>query len=166
MSAATQLNRFITKYSPEVAKTGRAVLAKMRRRMPGAVEMVYDNYNALVVGFSPTERPSDAVLSVIFFPRWISPCFIFGAFLDDPKKILKGSGKQVRTMRLGAASDLDAPGVRALIDQALEEAGPSIAKKGRRRLVVRVSVFLSLDAGLKACATRRLYQRGGGDRSR
>jgi hypothetical protein len=137
MTPSQQLNRFIAKFTPDVAKTGRAVLLKMRHRMPGAYEMVYDNYNALVVGFSPTVRPSDAIFSVIFFPRWISVCFIFGAYLDDPGKILQGAGKQVRTLRLAAASDLDVPAVRALIDQALEDAGPSILTKGRRRLEVR-----------------------------
>lgn len=137
MTPTQQLNQFIAKYTPEVAATGRAVLKKIRKRIPGAVEMVYDNYNALVVGFSPTERPSDAIFSVIFFPRWISICFIFGAYLDDPTNILQGAGKQVRTLRLAAASDLDGPAVRALVDQALEDAGPSILKKGRRKLEVR-----------------------------
>jgi hypothetical protein len=39
-------------------------LAKMRARLPGAVELVYDNYNALAIGFGPTERTSEAVFSI------------------------------------------------------------------------------------------------------
>ena len=68
MSATTQLNGFLAKYSPEVAALGRAVLRKMRQRLPGAIEMVYDNYNALAIGFIPTEHPLDAIVSVLLFP--------------------------------------------------------------------------------------------------
>ena len=75
-SPRAQLERFISKYSPEVAAEGRAALAKLRRLVPGAVELVYDNYNFLVVGFYPSERASDAVLSLVFAPRWISVCFL------------------------------------------------------------------------------------------
>src|SRR5688572_16973057 len=59
-----QVEDFIAKFTPPVASLTRAVLAKMRARLPGAVELVYDNYNALVIGFSPTERASEAVFSI------------------------------------------------------------------------------------------------------
>jgi hypothetical protein len=137
MTATQQLNGFIAKYSPDVAATGRAVLRKIRKRVPGAVEMVYDNYNGLVVGFSPTERPSDAIFSFILFPRWVTMCFLFGAFLDDPQKILKGSGSRVRHVRLASAGDLDQPALRALIDQAVADAEGPMNRKSRRRLVIR-----------------------------
>jgi len=54
--AEQQLDSFLAKYDPEVAAFARRALAKMRKLVPGAVEMVYDNYDWLVVGFSPTER--------------------------------------------------------------------------------------------------------------
>jgi predicted RNase H-like HicB family nuclease len=56
--AENQLAGFIAKYSPEIGTVAYEVLAKMRELTPGAVEMVYDNYNALVIGFGPTERAS------------------------------------------------------------------------------------------------------------
>ncbi|MBI3403484.1 MAG: DUF1801 domain-containing protein [Acidobacteria bacterium] len=137
MTPAQHLKSAIAKYSPEVAAMGRAVLKKMRARIPGAVEMVYDNYNGLVVGFSPTERPSDAVFSVILFPRWVTLCFLYGAFLDDPEKILKGSGSRVRNVRLASADDLDQPALRALVDQAVADAEGPMNLKSQRRLVIR-----------------------------
>jgi hypothetical protein len=137
MTPSQQLNGFIKKYSPEVAATGRAVLKKIRQRIPGAIEMVYDNYNGLVVGFSPTERPSDAIFSIILFPRWVTLCFLFGAFLDDPEGLLKGSGVRVRTLRLASAADLDRPAVRALVDQAVAEAEGPMHRKITHQLVIR-----------------------------
>ncbi len=36
----------------------------LRRRFPTAHELVYDNYNFFVIGYSPTERPSDSIVSI------------------------------------------------------------------------------------------------------
>jgi len=96
-----QLESFISKYSPEVAREGRAAIKALERLVPGAVRMVYDNYNFLVVGFGPSERASEAVLSLAFAPRWISLCFLQGGpKLPDPHKLLRGSGTVVRNVRL------------------------------------------------------------------
>ncbi len=55
-SPEKQLAGFIAKYTPEVQSVATAALAKMRARLPGAVELVYDNYNALAIALGPTER--------------------------------------------------------------------------------------------------------------
>jgi len=137
-SPKAQLEKFISKYSPAVAADGRAALRKLRRLVPGAVELVYDNYNWLVVGFCPSERASDAVLSLVFTPRWISVCFLQNApHLPDPQRLLRGSGKQVRNIRLESAKDLDKPAVRDLIMEARARARVPIDSKGRGRLVIR-----------------------------
>ena len=72
-SPQRQLATFLARYSPEIVKEGRAALAMMQRLVPGAVRLVYDNYNFLVVGYGPSERASEAVLSLAFAPRWIIP---------------------------------------------------------------------------------------------
>jgi hypothetical protein len=136
-SPAKQLDRFIARYTSEIAAEARAVLAKMRERLPGAVELVYDNYNALVIGFGPTERPSEAIFSVVVFPRWVTLCFLQGARVSDPQKRLQGNGKQVRHIRLATADDLDTPGVRDLITRALECAAKPIDGTGDGRLIIR-----------------------------
>jgi len=120
MSPEEQLDAFIARFTPQVADMARAVLARVRELMPGAVELVYDNYNALVIGFGPSERASDAPLSVVVYPRWIALCFLKGAALADPDGLLEGGGTTVRRIVLARPEDLDAPGVRALIDHALE----------------------------------------------
>jgi hypothetical protein len=111
---------FMAKYTPAIAREARAVRKKMRARLPGAVELVYDNYNWLVIGFGPNERPSKALFSIVLAPQWITLCFLQGARLRDPGGRLKGSGNQVRNIRLEGAHTLDEPGVEALIAQALE----------------------------------------------
>src|SRR5436853_7421640 len=92
----SQLASFIAKYTPEIGAFAQAALVKMRARLPGAVELVYDNYNALAIGFSPTERASDAIFSIALYPRWVSLFFLRGIDLPDPQRLLQGSGKIVR----------------------------------------------------------------------
>jgi len=132
-----QLGGFIAKYSPEIGALAHAALAKMRARLPGAIELVYDNYNALAIGFSPTERTSDVIFSIALYPRWVSLFFFPGVGLPDPQKLLKGSGKTVRHIVLENASDLDKPAVKALMKLALERAGKPLDKKNRSRIIIK-----------------------------
>jgi hypothetical protein len=135
-SPSVQLAAFVARYTPEVAAVARAALAKMRRRLPGAVQLVYDNYNALVIAFGPTERTSEVILSIALYPRWVTLFFARGAALPDPKKLLKGSGTTIRHVVLTSAKDLDGPAIRALIGHAAERSKP-LDPKSRRRLVVK-----------------------------
>jgi hypothetical protein len=135
--AETQLEKFLAKYTPEIAGLAKAALIKMRKRLPGAVEMVYDNYNALVIGFCPGERPSEVIFSIALYPRWINLFFAQGKGLSDPEKLLKGSGNRVRSIVLESAGTLDDPRVRDLIDEALERAAVPIDSTKKRKLMIR-----------------------------
>ena len=137
MTPQQQLEKFLAKYEPVIAAQGKKALATMRKLAPGAVEMVYDNYNALVIGFAPGDRPSDAVFSIVLYPRYIGLCFIQGKGLPDPAKRLQGKGNQVRWIRLDPLSTLDEPEVRELINVALNRAKVPIDPKQKRRMVVR-----------------------------
>jgi hypothetical protein len=48
-----QLDSFIDKFTPRLASQVRVTMAWMRVRLPGATVMVYDNDNALAIGFGP-----------------------------------------------------------------------------------------------------------------
>jgi hypothetical protein len=113
-----QLDAFISRYTPEIAALARASLEKLRWQLPGAVELVYDNYNALAIGFAPSTKPSHAVVSLALYPRWVSLFLLQGATLPDPAGLLKGSGSRVRHLVLDDAEVLDRPEVRALVAAA------------------------------------------------
>jgi hypothetical protein len=131
------LSQLLAKYDPEVSAVAEAALKKMRARLPGAVELVYDNYNALAVGFGPTERPSDLVFSITSYPRWVSLFFTHGADLPDPQKLLKGSGSRIRHIVLENAAVLDQPAVKALMARALERSVTTIDPDEPHRIVIK-----------------------------
>src|SRR5216684_3253867 len=110
MTPRTQLEGFIVRLTPEISKLARGLFARMRARLPGAVQLVYDNYNALVIGFGPTEKPSEAIFSIAVLTRYACLCFLqCGPALRDPKKLLKGSGKLARHIPFTRAEEFDNP---------------------------------------------------------
>ena len=131
-----QLQTFIRKFEPKHQTLIRAVRKALQKRFPTANELVYDNYNFFVIGYGPTERPSDCIVSLAAAANGVGLCFIHGAALPDPKKILGGSGKQTRFLRLPTARVLEQPAVRTLLTLALERAKTPMPGKGRGKLII------------------------------
>ena len=135
--AEAQLRTFIDKFAPKDQRLIRAVRAAVRKRFPTANELVWDNYNFFVIGYSPTERPTDSIVSIAARANGLSFFFLQGASLRDPKKLLLGSGKQVRFIRVESAEKLSHPDVEALIAAAIDQAKIQMPPKGRGKLIIR-----------------------------
>jgi hypothetical protein len=132
-----QLRRFVEKFEPKHQALIRAVRRSLRRRLPTANELAYDNYNFFVIGYSPTERPSDAIVSLAAGANGVGLCFIHGARLPDPQRILLGAGKQTRFIRLESAETLKRPEVDALLAAAIAQSRTPFQASARPRLVIR-----------------------------
>jgi hypothetical protein len=118
-STEAQIAVFIGRYTPAVEAQLREARTRLRAMFPRGFELVFDNYNALMFGISPTERRSDAFISVVGYPKWVTLFFLNGTDLDDPNGLLEGQGKQVRSIRLKHPADINTPEVEALIAQAV-----------------------------------------------
>jgi len=132
-----RLAAFLAPYDPKIAARARMARRKLRALLPGAVELAYDNYNALVIGFGPSEKTSEAVISIALYPRWVTLFFLEGVRLSDPKRVLLGAGKQVRRLVIEGPETLELPAVRALIAQAWKRAGAPAAGGPKRRLIIK-----------------------------
>ena len=135
--AQKQLDGFIDKFTPEVAAVTRALLAKMKRRLPGAQILVYDNYNALAIGFGASDKVGDIIFSIAVYPRWASLFFAHGVVLTDPDGLLQGSGSRVRHIRMQTAEAFDDPPVESLIAAALARADVPIDPAAEQRLIIK-----------------------------
>lgn len=136
MTERQQLDSCIAKFAPPVASITRASFRWMRKKFPNACVLVYDNYNALAIGFGPSDRASEGAFSIAVFPRWANLCFLRGATLPDPHKRLTGSGNQVRNIRLDSVQVLDDPVVVELLETAAAQAGMS-ARSGAGKIVIK-----------------------------
>ncbi|MGN6529093.1 MAG: DUF1801 domain-containing protein [Burkholderiaceae bacterium] len=118
---------FLAKYTPAIEADLRAARARLRARFERGHELVFDNWNALVFGISPSTRSRESFVSVAGYPRWVTLFFLDGASLDDPQGLLEGEGRQVRGVRLARPADIDSPGVAALLDQAIRPWAAALA---------------------------------------
>jgi hypothetical protein len=136
-SAEQQLRTFIEKFEPDNQATIRAAHRALRKRFPTANELVYDNYNFFVIGYGAMERPSDCFVSIAAAANGVGLCFIHGASLPDPAKILSGSGKQTRFLRLPSRDVLRQNEVQALLTLAAARAKTPLPTTGRGTLIIR-----------------------------
>ena len=135
--AEKQLQSFINKFEPSHQRVIRSARDALRKQFPTATELAYDNYNFFVIGFGPTERPSDCIVSIAAAANGVGLCFIRGASLPDPAKILLGSGKQTRFIRLPSAKVLAQPEVQKLLALAAERAKTPLPTSGGGKLIIR-----------------------------
>jgi hypothetical protein len=131
-----ELTAIIDARPPDMAKLTKAVLAKVRARLPGSVEMVYDKKNALVIGFCSTARASNVINSIATYTKWINLYFFEGDTLPDPEGLLQGSGSMVRSIRVTNADELDRPAVRALMAEARKRAEPPLNAQAPRKVLI------------------------------
>ena len=135
-----RIESFVAEYTPAIAEQLRDARQRLRAHFPRGVEMVFDNYNALVFGIGPTDRTRESFISIAGYPKWVTLFFLNGADLDDPQGLLEGDGKQVRGIRLKTPADLDAPAVAALIAQAVAPHREALAAAAPLSTVIKMEV--------------------------
>ena len=120
-----------------MARLVRSCRSALRRRLPTATELVYDNYNFLAIGYSPTQRTSEAIVSLAAAKNGVALSFYHGASLPDPHKILLGSGKQNRFVRLEGAATLARPEVEALLRCAIKQSRSPLPSSGSGKTIIK-----------------------------
>lgn len=137
MSAQDELAGFVGEFTREMQGFIGAARDRMRGLFPDAWELVWDNYNFLVIAYSPTDGPEGPPLSLGAYRGGINLFLVVGDGLADPHGLLKGSGTKVRHVPLTSASDLDRPEVRDLIAQAADHGVRPLAAATGPGLVIR-----------------------------
>jgi hypothetical protein len=135
--AEKQLAGFIAKFEPAMATRIREVRAALRKRLPTAFEVVYDNYNFFVIGCCSTERTSDCIVSIAANSKGVGLSFYYGSTLPDPTGILEGSGRQNRFVRIAGAADVVRPDIDSLIGAAAAQGKVPLSAEGRGSLIIK-----------------------------
>jgi hypothetical protein len=136
-SPARQIAGFIAKFDRKDGALIRACRGELRKRLPTAFELVYDNYNFLVFGFCSSPRASACICSLACAANGVALSFYYGATLPDPQGVLLGSGSQNRFVRLAGAATLREPAVAALIDAAVASAEVPLPRSEPGKTIVQ-----------------------------
>jgi len=146
-----QLRAFNERFDPKHQKFIRSIRAALRKRFPTANELAYDYKSFFVIAYSPTDRGIDALVSIAARADRVDLYFSHGPKLPDPKKLLQGSGKQVRFIRMESAGQLAHPDVEAFIAASENLASAPMPSKGAGELTIKTNKL----AAAKKPAKRR-----------
>ena len=122
--AGIWINDYVKK-AGEFEGVAKAVRALMKKTVKGVEEYV-----------NPWKLPSfdsnGPLCCFLVGKNHVTFAFLRGAKLPDPEKLLEGTGKGVRHVKLRSVADVKRPGVKKLIagGSEAEQEGPAIGKDG------------------------------------
>ena len=87
---------------------------------PDACEVVRLGDRAATYGCGP-RKMIEGYSYIMPFGSWINLGFFRGASLADPQRLLEGSGKKMRHVKMRSLEDAERPGVRELVADACAE---------------------------------------------
>jgi hypothetical protein len=99
---------------------------------------VYENQNALVISYSPTENGYEGLFSLGLYPQEVKLFFAQGTLLTkaDPGKLLKGTAR-VRHVVMNTAADFDRAEIQALVTAALKLAKLSLEANAKGSVIIK-----------------------------
>ena len=103
---------------------------------PQCNELIYDNYNALAFGWSPTERVGHTFCNIAVgrTSHNIHFGFYWGAEITDSKKLLIGEGNQYRYILVKSKTDFPKTYLKKLLKEAYVN---SLAKVEDKKQVMK-----------------------------
>ena len=126
---------FLKPFGPGITALALATRDVVLRAAPGCSELIYDAYNAVATGYTYTGRPTDAFIHIAVYARWVNLGFNRGALLKDPKKLLAGTGRWIRHVRISEPADLKSKALKSFIKSAVEDAIMPAAPKPAESVV-------------------------------
>jgi hypothetical protein len=136
-SPEVQLRALIAEFAPAQLRLLGTVRRWLRKRLPTAQEVVYEYRDCFVISYSPNEHGYEGVLAIRASANGVVLYFNQGKDLPDPGKLLQGSGKQTRSIKLEGASTLARPEIVGLIDEAIARSPVPYPLAGNGSILIR-----------------------------
>jgi uncharacterized protein DUF1801 len=129
-SPPAALIKFLKPYDRAIQDLALSLRSLMLEEMAPCHENIYDAYNAVAIGYGPSDRLKDGIFHIAVYSSHVNLGFNHGATLADSLGILKGTGKQIRHITFKAKEDVARPEIRSYIRRALEVAADDVRKLG------------------------------------
>jgi len=118
-------------------------------------ELIYDNYNALAFGWSPTDRVGHTFCNIAVgrSTHNVHFGFYWGSEIADPQKILLGQGNQYRYILVKNKNEFP----RAYIKKLMKEAyANSLAKvKDKKQIMQGATIVKSVSAAKRKSSLKK-----------
>ena len=116
---------------PDLAAIARRLRAIIRAVDVNTVETVRLGDNAATYGVGP-KKMTDGYVYIMPMRGYINLGFYQGAMLADPKRLLEGTGKSLRHVKIRSMTDANRSPVRTLVSAALARRQRGAAGPGRK----------------------------------
>jgi hypothetical protein len=116
----SDLMKFLLPYPDKVKAAALGLREFVWDLYPECNELIYDNYNAVAFGWSPTDKAGDVFCSIAVFSDHVNFGFNKGSDLDDPGKMLIGDGSQYRYIKVKHKEDFHDWYAKELLTQAYQ----------------------------------------------
>ena len=125
-----ELLKFLKPYDKATRDLALQLRALLLEEMAPCYENIYDAYSAVAIGYGTSEKLGDGIFHIAVYAKGANLGFNDGATLDDPKRILEGSGNRIRHIKIRKPEDLSRPELRAYIRRARKKALAEARKLG------------------------------------
>src|ERR1700733_9370798 len=112
------LMQFLQLFDNEIQDIALWLRAFVWELYPKTNELIYDNYNTVAFGWSPTDRLGHTFCSIALSSRYVHFGFYWGSEISDPDKKLLGKGNQYRYIIVNEKSDFPKTYVKKLLREA------------------------------------------------
>jgi hypothetical protein len=103
--------------NPKVEELARAAKSLILDVMPDVVEVAWPRQKIIGYGVGP-KKMSEQFCYIAVFKERINLGFYYGANLPDPAKLLEGTGKSLRHVKISDLEQLSDPDLRQLVEAA------------------------------------------------
>ncbi len=120
-------DEFLKSYPPEVQAVCQKLRGLVKSAGPEALELMYISQNH--IAFSLEGSAKDQVVYLVPMNDYVRLGFYWGGNLPDPDRLLTGTGKRLRHVKVRTLDEADQPGLKGLIEAAWEDAGSRMKNK-------------------------------------
>jgi hypothetical protein len=117
METKEAVTAFLASYSAEVHELADRVRTFVLTVWPEAVEQVHVPQKA--IGYGVGQKMAEVVCVIMPLKTAVNLGFARGTELPDPARLLEGTGKRARHVKITTTADLENPAVRALLEAAV-----------------------------------------------
>jgi len=126
-----QLLEFLKPFDRSIQDLALTLRTTVLAELAPCHENIYDAYNAVAIGYGPTDRLKDGICHIAVYAKHVNLGFNRGAQLSDPQRILKGTGKNIRHVTIKTPDDLANPQIREYLRRAREHSASNIERPKR-----------------------------------
>ena len=119
MKPNKNLKDFLQPYSPEIQELALELRSFITDTIPEANELIWDNYNAVAIAYSKSEKLKDAFCHFAVYTKYVNFGFNRGTELTKGAVQLEGTGKLIRHIKVTDLETFPKEEIKKMIFEAV-----------------------------------------------